>query len=264
MVVVLSREDLQAFNQRQSDLIKSVKQLQSQEMQLYGELEANVAANGDTAARDLLVVKIDQLSNARMDMYRDLMDNYAVIRDSVGQTRGDLVDQLTLIDIVQQQLDSLRRQTSSLNAETSGKQRMIEINTYYGKKYMAQKELMQLIILTCVPLLVLALLAKFGTLGNQIASILGSVVLVVGLYYIVRKVIDISTRSNMNFDEYDWAFDPAELHPTVIEYDLEQLGAVSGSLTGTLGCVGQQCCSAGTTYDQNTLRCVASASATRT
>ena len=261
MVVVLSREDLDAFNQRQSDMIKSLKELQGQEMSLYKQLESNVAANGDKNKNAELVKKIDELSTARMDMYKNLMDNDAIMCDSVGQTRGDLVDQMTLIDVVQQQLDSLRQQTSNISDERVGKERMVEINTYYGKKYMAQKELMQMIILTCVPLLILALLTKLGHLGGQIASILGGIILVIGLYYIVRKIIDISTRSSMVFDEYDWAFDPAELHPTVIEYDMEQLGmATNGGFGAMLGCMGQACCSDGTKFDTKTLRCVPSGS----
>jgi len=263
MVLQLSQSQLDEFNQRQSDMIQNLRQLQQQEMALYGDLEANVAANGDTAIRDQLVAKISTISEARMNMYRDLLDNYAIIRDSVAQTRGDLVDQMTLIDVVQQQLDSLRRQVGNINAEKTGKERMIEINTYYGKKYMAQKELMQIIILTCVPLLVLALLAKFGTLGKQVASVLGGIVLVIGLYYIIRKIIDISSRSKLVFDEYDWSFDPATIKPTVIEYDMEQLGLADTSFgDATLGCVGQQCCSKGTVYDKTTLRCVPSGSST--
>ena len=263
MVLQLSQSQLDEFNQRQSDMIQNLRQLQQQEMTLYGELEANVAANGDTAVRDQLVARIGTISEARMNMYRDLLDNYAIIRDSVAQTRGDLVDQMTLIDVVQQQLDSLRRQVGNINAEKSGKERMIEINTYYGKKYMAQKELMQIIILTCVPLLVLALLAKFGTLGKQVASVLGGIILVIGLYYIIRKIIDISSRNKLVFDEYDWSFDPATIKPTVVEYDMGQLGMIDTGFTDTaLGCVGQQCCSDGTTFDKTTQRCVPSGSST--
>lgn len=264
MVLQLSQSQLDEFNQRQSDMIQNLRQLQQQEMNLYQQLEANVAANGDTAVRDQLVAKISTISEARMNMYRDLLDNYAVIRDSVAQTRGDLVDQMTLIDVVQQQLDSLRRQVGNINAEKTGKERMIEINTYYGKKYMAQKELMQMIILTCVPLLILALLAKFGTLGRQVASVLGGIILVIGLYYIIRKIIDISSRNKLVFDEYDWSFDPANLKPTVVEYDMGQLGMVdTGYLGSSLGCFGQQCCSNGTKFDKSTLRCVPAGSATK-
>lgn len=253
----LTQSELDEFNTRQRDMIQQLTDIQNIEMDMYQKLASNVSNKGTQAERDNLLMRIQTLSESRMDMYRDLMDNYAIIRQSVGQTRGDLTDQLALIDVAQQQLDALRRQTGELGNGKTGKERMIEINTYYGKKYAAQKELMQIVILTCVPLLVLALLAKFGTLAGNIASAIGSVVLVTGLYFIVRKFIDINSRSNMVFDEYDWQFDPAALKPTVIEYDLAQLkGIMPTANVETSGCFGQACCSKGMVYDETLSKCV--------
>ena len=261
MSKLLSKSQLDEFNTRQSDMIANLMKLQDQEMELYRQLQANVANDGDMATRDNLVSRIDVLAETRMDLYRDLMDNYSIIQNNVSQTRGNLIDQMTLIGVVQQQLDNLKKQTGELAVARNDKERMIEINTYYGEKYMAQKELMQLIILTCIPLLVLALLSKFGTLGNEIAGVLGGIVLVVGLYYIVKKIIDIVTRSNMDFQEYDWAYDPAALKPTVIEYDMEQLGLGGVEMPGAssleLSCYGQACCANGTVFDESKHRCVA-------
>lgn len=253
----LTQSELDEFNTRQRDMIQQLTDIQNIEMDMYRQLAANVSNNGTQTERDNLLMRIQTLSQSRMDMYRDLMDNYAIIRQSVGQTRGDLTDQLALIDIAQQQLDALRKQTDDLGNGKVGKERMIEINTYYGQKYTAQKELMQYIILTCVPLLVLALLAKFGTLAGSIASAIGSVVLVIGLYFIVRKFIDINSRNNMVFDEYDWQFDPAALKPTVIEYDLAQLRGVMPTADISVGgCFGQACCADGTVYDNALSKCV--------
>ena len=253
----LTQGELDEFNTRQRDMIQQISDIQNIEMGMYQKLASNVSNKGSQTERDNLLMRIQTLSDSRMDMYRDLMDNYAIIRQNVGQTRGDLTDQLALIDIAQQQLDALRKQTGQLGDGKVGKERMIEINTYYGKKYAAQKELMQIIVLTCVPLLILALLAKFGTLAGSIASAIGSVVLVIGLYFIIRKFIDINTRSNMVFDEYDWQFDPATLKPTVIEYDIAQLkGAMPTADVEMGGCFGQACCAKGTVYDETLSKCV--------
>lgn len=253
----LSQSELDEFNTRQQDIMQQLSDIQNIEMSMYQQLAANVSNGGSQADRDNLLMRIQTLSQSRMDMYRDLMDNYGIIRQSVGQTRGDLTDQLALIDIAQQQLDALRRQTGEMGDGKVGKERMIEINTYYGQKYTAQKELMQIIILTCVPLLVLALLAKFGSLAGNIASAIGSVVLVIGLYFVVRKLIDINSRNNMVFDEYDWQFDPAALKPTVIEYDIAQLRGVMPTADVSIGgCYGQACCADGTTYDETLSKCV--------
>ena len=253
----LSQSELDEFNMRQQDMIQQLTDVQNIEQDMYQQLARNVSNGGTTAEKDSILARIQTLSQNRMDMYRDLMDNYAIIRQSVGQTRGDLTDQLALIDIAQQQLDALRKQTGELGDGKEGKERMIEINTYYGKKYAAQKELMQIVILTCVPLLVLALLAKFGSLAGNIASAIGALVLVIGLYFIVRKFIDINSRNNMEFDEYDWQFDPAALKPTVIEYDLAQLRGVMPTADISIGgCFGQACCAQGTVYDDTLSKCV--------
>lgn len=253
----LSQSELDEFNTRQKDIMQQLSDIQNIELDMYQQLAANVSNKGSQSDRDTLLARIQVLSQNRMDMYRDLMDNYAIIRQSVGQTRGDLTDQLALIDITQQQLDALRKQTGDMSQGKTGKERMIEINTYYGQKYAAQKELMQIIILTCVPLLVLALLAKFGSLAGNIASAIGSVILVTGLYFIVRKFIDINSRNNMVFDEYDWSFDPAAIKPTVIEYNLEQIRGITTPDIGSMGgCFGQACCSDGMEYDETLSKCV--------
>ena len=116
------------------------------------------------------------------------MDNYAIIRQSVGQTRGDLTDSLALIDIAQQQL-GLRKQTGQLGDGKLGKERMIEINTYYGK-YAARRAYAD--HRSYVRSFADLGSAKFGTLAGSIASAIGSVVLVIGLF-IIRKFIDINT-----------------------------------------------------------------------
>ena len=71
----------------------------------------------------------------------------------------------------------------------------------------------------------------------------------------------------MNYDEYNWDFDPNNVKPTVIEYDREQLddtdmGArISNdlhTLASDLGveCIGPNCCSKGMRYDQKLNKCV--------
>lgn len=252
MANTLSQSELDEFNVRQQDMMNNLTKLQNMELDLYKELEAKVSSGGTTAEKDLLVSRIQTLSDTRMDMYRDLMDNYEIIRQSVGQTRGDLVDQLALIDIVQQQLDSLRMQAGNLSSIKTGKERMIEINTYYGKKYMAQKELMQIIILTCVPLLILSLLTKFGKIATNISIMIGAVVLIIGAYYTVMKLIDINRRSKLVFDEYDWGGAP----PTG---DLDAgAGAGAGASMSGFGigsCIGQHCCSPGMIYNSELNKC---------
>lgn len=252
MVSELTEEDFKKFNNTQGNIIENIQDIQKIEIELYKELEANVSNNGSKAERDIYLARIEKLSEIRMDMYRNIMDNYEDIRKTLNTTNSELSEKLILIDVVQQQLDSLRRQTSELNQEKTGKKRMIDINNYYGKKYMAQKELMQMIIITSVPLLALALLTKFGKVGLKVASVFGGVILLFGLYFIIRKWFDISIRTNYNFDEYDWGFKAPE-QEAAFEVEPAETEATSLNLGS---CVGQACCTKGMTYDEVINKCV--------
>ena len=79
------------------------------------------------------------------------------------------------------------------------------------------------------------------------------VISIIGAVYLWKRYASIITRDNMNYQEYDWYFDP---------------NASSGSATttsdpwlstsfGTLGtCIGQACCSTGLVYDSSSNQCV--------
>ena len=62
---------------------------------------------------------------------------------------------------------------------------------------------MKLIILFSVPLLLITILLNKNILPYNIALILGGTILVVGLYMIITRIIDLSKRDNMNFNEYN-------------------------------------------------------------
>ena len=80
-----------------------------------------------------------------------------------------------------------------------------------------------MIIMLCVPLLVLAILAKKEIIGEHFTHPLALVIIIVGGYFLLRQIADLWWRDNMNYDEYDWDFDPADHHPSVYEYDLHQI-----------------------------------------
>ena len=132
MVSELTEEDFKKFNNTQGNIIENIQDIQKIEIELYKELEANVSKNGSKAERDIYLARIEKLSEIRMDMYRNIMDNYEDIRKTLNTTSSELSEKLILIDVVQQQLDSLRRQTSELNQEKTGKKRMIDINNYFS------------------------------------------------------------------------------------------------------------------------------------
>ena len=262
---VLSDNTRQQADDRQAAILKNIQKLQEMETSLYNKLEAASAANEGTPKQDAIVNKINELSTMRMAMFQELDGMYKSMQVRVAQSRVDLVDQLTVTGVMEQEMNNAKKNLNLIQANKDNKMRMVEINTYYASKYRAQSGLMQLIIMVCIPLLILGIVAKKGWIPSGISKGLIGIVVIVGGVMIIRKAINLASRSNMNYDEFNWAWDPDANDPTVYEYDKDQLEGATDTIEEDansfaanlgLGCVGSKCCSDGTKYDEDKGQCV--------
>lgn len=223
--------------------------------------------NGAEAYSQQLMDQIHRLAEERASLFKTLLNIYANVQRDVSETRSDLVDQLTVVGVVEQELTNARSNLDALGGAKNNKNRMALINTYYGKRYQAHTGIMKMIIMICVPLLILAIVGKKGIIGDNITRPLALIVIIVGGFFLFRRIWDLSSRDNMNYDEYNWDFDPDNVKPTVFEYDKEQLDKsdmgdrISSdlhTLASDLGveCIGPNCCSTGMKYDHKQNKCV--------
>jgi hypothetical protein len=139
----------------------------------------------------------------------------------------------------------------ALDMEKINKVRLVEINNYYGDKYVEHGNLMKIIIFTLIPVIILAIINKSGILPDTIYYILVMIVAAIGGYFFWMRFGSIITRDNMNYQEYDWYFDPSTA-PTGSSSSTDPWASL-----GSLGtCIGQDCCSAGQLYDETLDQCV--------
>lgn len=254
----LSNQQLGEVQERQAKALKNIQDLQNLEKQLFTGLETSAAsASPDLKQQEQTINRINELSNMRINLYKNLQSMYTVLQSNVADTRSDLVDQTAVVGIVEKELNNAKKNIGSIKDARNNKLRMVEINTYFGKRYQAHSYLMRLIVILCIPLIILAVLTRKGFIPSNIGTGLTVVVIVIGIILIARKLIDMYMRSNMNYDEYNWDFDPNASQPTVIEYDMNELGNIRGDLQADmdLSCVGQECCSTGTVWDDKNKRC---------
>uniref|UniRef100_A0A6C0JXN9 Uncharacterized protein n=1 Tax=viral metagenome TaxID=1070528 RepID=A0A6C0JXN9_9ZZZZ len=244
---------------RQGSLLKNISQLQQTETDLYTQLE-NASAVNDTDKQESIVNKINEMSTIRLSLFKELDSMYKSLQGRVSQSRNDLVDQLTVTGVMEKELNNAKVTLNALRKDKDNKMRMVEINTYYASKYKSQSNLMKLIVVLCIPLLVISILTKKQIIPSKIGLSLAGIIIVVGLVLVVKRLYDILRRNNMNYDEYEWLWDPDALDPTVYEYDKEQLEKITANIDASLniGCIGSECCSVGTKYDTSTQRCVLS------
>jgi uncharacterized membrane protein (DUF485 family) len=235
-------------------ILKNIEQLQTMEKDLYKELENNT--NIATSA-DSIINRINQLSQIRISLYKSLNYNYKSLQTNVNESRSQLVDLSIVVGIVEEELNNAKTQLNQLNQIKNNKMRMVEINTYYGKEYKAQSGLMKLIIFVFIILLILIILWKKGLLPDSIAKILLGVVLAIGGFFIIRRILDISWRDNMNFDSYNWDFTPDGENTN--EYHKETNNNNNNNNPNQfngIDCIGNACCTEGMKYDINARKCI--------
>lgn len=250
------------------DILSKIKESQGAEQKLMTELYKLTSVNGYTIDDKIraMTSSITSLSESRIAMFKTISDQADILQTGVSNSRTDLVSQLTLLGVVEDQLTKAKESMSYLQNNNDTKMRLVEINTYYGKRYDAQSNLMKMIILICIPLLILFILRKKGLLPEMISKYAIGITIAIGAIFVMRAAWDIHTRSNMNFDEYEWNYeDPSSHTPTVWQYNKENLLNLDNPLKllmGNLGlCVGSNCCANGMYFDKSKQQCTSQAPA---
>ena len=210
--------------------------------------------NSDPPAKGLALTAIKDNVKTQSDLYR-VAAEISELNATAAAVAADYENSRNLLsDVASEQLTEARANAEELISANNGKKRMIELNTYYGKRFNAQAGVVKLFIYTCVPVLILAILANAGLIPTTIAGFIIVIIIVTGLIYIYAAVSDINRRSKMNFDEYEWEFDPSRVgnmsNPNPDYVSKGGLGAGIGS-----GCVDGNCCGSNTIWDPNSGIC---------
>jgi hypothetical protein len=244
------------LQEKNDQIIKNIKTLQSTEMKLYSSLENKKLS---PAEKKLIIDQINQISQMRINLYTNLKNSYSNYQQNVSFSRNVLNDQMVSVDVIENELNDSKRRLNLLEEQKNNKIRLVEINTYYGKQYNAHKEIMQIIVIMCIPILFLNILANKGLIPSKLNILINIIIIVFGLTIIGYNIFDISNRSNMNFDEYSWFFNVADApKPTPISSISSNINLDPWSIP-TFTCIGAECCNDNNTYDKTQNKCIPNA-----
>jgi hypothetical protein len=237
-------------------ILNDIQSLQQIEQQLFNNLETNT--NLTPEQQQKMVEKMNQISNMRINLYQTLGGVNHYFQNALSSSVGTLKEQTMAIGIVESELNRAKKRLELLEEEKNNKIRLVEINDYYSDKYSEHSQLMKIIIFTLVPVIVLAILNNKGILPTTIYYILILIISIIGAYFFWRRFASIIMRDNMNYQEYNWHFDPKDVvtGTTVAAKD----PWLSVKTPGT--CVGQSCCSKGQTFDNTLNQCIGDSSIT--
>lgn len=237
-----------SLQERNKQVLNNISELQKQEKQLYDSLDD---VNLSSEEKQQIINKINEISQMRISLYSGLKDIYDFYQKNVSTSRTTLGQQITAIDVLENELNQSKIRLNLIEDQKYNKLRLVEINTYYGKQYNAHTRLMKTIVFMCLPIIFLAFLANKGILPPKLYALLTSIVLIIGIILIGLQIIDIFNRDNMNWDEYNWYFERSNApSDTNVGVSFDPWS------TPSITCIGSACCYDGSTYDDQKNMCV--------
>ena len=262
-------------------VLKQIQKIDTTEKQLYANLEQIVSdinnmnqelvqiknkpdqeankqilnqnINNLEKVQEQIILQIKQLASDRTKLYQDLGNEYVNLQAIVTQSQQDLIDQRTVAGVMDSELTNIESETRNLLEERNRKMKLVEIDTYYSKRYKSYTELMKLIAYSCIPILAVVILYKMELINKNIRSLLLFIIFGISGYFILRKSLDIYFRDNMNWDEYKFIQKtPSKDGQSVWDYDKAQLEKIEKDfmpdldkdVTSLLGikCYDETCC----------------------
>lgn len=232
--------------------LTNIEKLQNIEKKLFGNLEKTYNdSNVTIEQKNNIIDQINEVSQARINLYQNLDSFNDYYKNNLSATTNNLEEQTVAVEIVENELNQAKRRLKMVEEEKLNKLRLVEINKYYGEKYSEHAGMMKLLIIIFLPILILSILAKNGILPNQIYYALVVLIGLLGIIKIWFLYLSIISRDNMNYQEYDWYFDKSSAP--------ESTGEGEGGdpwTSGTVVCIGSNCCYEGSEYDLTLNKCV--------
>ena len=242
------------LQERNQQVLNNISQLQNQEKDLYQQLE-DVSLSAEQ--KQDIINKINEISQIRLNLYEGLKDMFLYYQENIAAAKTTLGQSVIAVDVLENELNQSKKRINLIEDRKNNKLRLVEINTYFGKRYNAHANLMKTIVIICIPIIILAVLTNNGILPSNIYRLLVVIILVIGSIFIGMQIIDMSNRDDMNWDEYNWYFNKSKA-----PVDTTFTGKASSSdpwTTPTVTCIGSACCYNGSTYDSTKNVCVPNA-----
>ena len=233
----------------EESILKDIKQLQTLEQELFNSLEKNTGLT--TAEQDKILDKINKITSMRIDLYQTLNEINKFYKNSLDNSNITLYEQKQAVSVLENNLNKTKKQKERLVKSKNNKIRLIEINNYYGDRYEEHTQLVKIVVFSLIPIVILSLARSY--IPVIVYSVLIAFILVISGYYFIMRLLSIVNRDDMNYDEYQWNFNPAKAPGPPVKDPKPRLA------TGNWGtCIGSACCSEGQDYNEDLNLCVIS------
>lgn len=238
-----------------SKIQEDIDKLQKMEQELLATLETS--PNLTLAQKTSLHDKINKITVIRISLYKTLSGASGMYKGVLDDSNNKLSVQTDAIKIMETELNRTKERLAGLKDDKNNKLRMVQVNDYYGSMYSEQSDLMKIIIFTLMPIVILVVLRQrmlLFFLPEIVYNIVLVAISVAGGVFFLLKAGNYMTRDNMNYQEFDWAFNKKSAPKSL---GLASTDPWSSPFSGIGTCVGAQCCLEDDTqiYDDVDMKC---------
>jgi hypothetical protein len=204
-------DSIQKLTSTETDLLKQVTNLAGVDTNASG-VDTSDLNNPETNKRiKKLLAEIENIEQIKASIYDTLTSSYQLTQQQIEAIRpivanSNVANQL-MADALNVKLEQLGEQIDLHN----NSERLIGVNNYYARRYEAHSSVMKKIVLFCGIIILVIFLMKIGFINDSISSILIIATLAVGIVIVGKQVWDISRRSNIDFDKYNFPFNDKNL-----------------------------------------------------
>ena len=239
------------FNENANQVASNIQQVQDARAELLQYLQTNQNALTEEQQQYLMnrVMELEAMRNNLAQTISNIM--------STTQSQWQATQlQNDAVDVLNYGANYLKKMAHDRAQEDVEKIRQIQINTYYAKQYAAESELLKSVVLYSAILIGLTILTNVGLLPSIVYVCAMAVVIIYAYFVIFPQAVDISNRSNTNYDEYDWSFNKAKAMQQSEQQEAQRAMLASNPPTTTSYnvCIGASCCGPNQTFVGN--KCV--------
>tara|TARA_B100000035_G_C21011624_1_gene559884 strand:+ start:188 stop:1108 length:921 start_codon:yes stop_codon:yes gene_type:complete len=229
-------------------------QLQNIEKDLYKSLRNNPEM--DNSEKEAIVNKINGLSDKREALNEEIKALGEKAKRDMTVDFQTFQQQMRIVNAAEEQLNESKMKLRLLNDEKLNKLRLVQINTYYNKRYDALGDMLKQFILFVVIAIIFAIIMQKGFIPANIGTVILTIYVAVAAVYFWLYYLDIAARSKRNFDEYEWIFDPNRETNEDSENSEDSSKWLGNPKKKPDECVGEDCCTDGMKYDESLQQCI--------
>jgi hypothetical protein len=224
--------------------LDSIKQIQQQQTELYSKLEVlgaskNISSEEVQSQIKDIFKQIETLNNVKNSIFKSLLTSFQLNQSQLNASRFAYADSITALQIIEENLRNKQNILNDALAIRDSSERMVGINTYYTRRYEEHSYILKYVILFCGIIILAIFLMKIGIINNTISSIIIIASLAIGIIVIGARVWDLSRRSNIDYDQYKFRFNPNDAPPnttnsTNVKTDMSYGGNALASICKSL------------------------------